>query len=194
MAIELYYIPSRVIFNWDFRKYAVSQKAATFFQEFQEQPFIDLKILNPSIYQHVEEMAELQSLRIQLNFIRAYLTTCSDSIMERLQKQLWTKEYLYEHIHRYTLVDLQRIPKRLLADQLRKVVTFGRQHIYTCVLCRQKGFICEICRSNNILYPFDIDTTFKVSNLERNPFYFIFLSKMIITFHCLFVCFSLHSI
>lgn len=162
MAIEQYHIPSRVIFNWDFRKYPVSQNAATFFQEFQEQSFIDLKILNPDIYQHVEEMAELQSLRIQLNFIRAYLATCCDSIIDKLQKQLWAKEYLYEHIHRYTLSDLQRIPKRILAEQLRKVVVFGREHIYSCVLCSQKGFICEICHSNSVLYPFDIDTTYKV--------------------------------
>lgn len=163
MASDAYQIPARVIFNWDFRKYPVSQKAAAFLLEFQYQPFIDLKLLNPSIYQYVDEMAELQSLRIQLNFIRAYLFTCCAPIIETLRKQLWTREYLYEHIHRYTLADLQRIPKRILADQLRKVVTFGRQHINDCPLCSQKGFICEICQSDKVLYPFDIDTTYKVS-------------------------------
>lgn len=182
MATDLYQIPARVIFNWDFRKYPVSQKVAAFLQEYQYQSFIDLKLLNPDIYQYVDEMAELQSLRIQLNFIRAYLFTCCAPIVEKLRKQLWTKEYLYEHIHRYTLDDLQRIPKRMLADQLRKVVTFGRQHILDCALCSQKGFICEICQSNKVLFPFDIDTTYKVSNvvlpvtltivIDRFPFSF----------------------
>lgn len=167
MATDHYMIPARVIFNWDFRKYAVSQRAAAFLLEYQDQSFIDLKILNPSIYQHVEEMAELQSLRIQLNFIRAYLFTCNETIIEKLRKQLWTKEYLYEHIHRYSLADLQRIPKRVLAEQLRRVVIFGRQHILTCQLCSQKGFICEICHSNNVLYPFDIDTTYKVTKRTK---------------------------
>lgn len=162
MATEHFQIPARVIFNWDFKKYPVSQKAAAFLLEFQHQSFIDLKLLNPQIYQYVDEMAELQSLRIQLNFIRAYLFTCCAPIIEKLRKQLWTKEYLYEHIHRYTLADLQRIPKRILADQLRKVVTFGRQHILECPLCSQKGFICEICQSSKVLYPFDIQTTYKV--------------------------------
>lgn len=162
MATEQFQIPARVIFNWDFKKYTVSQKAAAFLLEFQHQSFIDLKILNPHIYQYVDEMAELQSLRIQLNFIRAYLFTCCAPIVEKLRKQLWTKEYLYEHIHRYTLVDLQRIPKRVLAEQLRKVVAFGRQHILECPLCSQKGFICEKCQSNKVLYPFDIETTYKV--------------------------------
>lgn len=171
MATDTFQIPARVIFNWDFRKYPVSQKAAAFLQEFQYQSFIDLKLLNPSIYQYVDEMAELQSLRIQLNFIRAYLFTCCAPIIEKLRKQLWTKEYLYEHIHRYTLADLQRIPKRVLADQLRKVVAFGRQHILECALCSQKGFICEICQSNKVLYPFDIDTTYKVT---FNSFHSVF--------------------
>lgn len=163
MATDPFQIPSRVIFNWDFKKYPVSQKAAAFLQEFQHQSFIDLKILNPDIYKYVDEMAELQSLRIQLNFIRAYLFTCCAPIIEKLRKQLWTKEHIYEHIHRYTFADLQRIPKRVLADQLRKVVAFGRQHILECPLCSQKGFICEICQSNKVLYPFDIETTYKVS-------------------------------
>lgn len=169
MATDPFQIPARVIFNWDFKKYPVSQKAAAFLQEFQHQSFIDLKILNPQIYQYVDEMAELQSLRIQLNFIRAYLFTCCAPIIEKLRKQLWTKEYLYEHIHRYTFADLQRIPKRALADQLRKVVTFGRQHVLECALCSQKGFICEICQSNRVLYPFDVETTYKVSSSSSLP-------------------------
>lgn len=162
MASDFYQIPARVIYNWDFRKFPVSQKAAAFLQEFQYQPFIDLKLLNPDIYRYVDEMAELQSLRIQLNYIRAYLFTCCAPIIENLQKQLWSKEYLYEHIHRYSMADLQMIPKGLLADQLRKAITFGRQHILDCVICSQKGFICEICQSDRVLYPFDVTTTFKV--------------------------------
>lgn len=163
-----------MIFNWDFKKYSVSQKAAAFLQEFQHQSFIDLKILNPDIYKYVDEMAELQSLRIQLNFIRAYLFTCCAPIIEKLRKQLWTKEHIYEHIHRYTFADLQRIPKRVLADNLRKVVAFGRQHILECPLCSQKGFICEICQSNKVLYPFDIETTYKVG---LNAIFSILLSS-----------------
>lgn len=162
MANELYEIPSRVINNWDFRKYAVSQRAAAFLHEFRYQAFIDMKLLNPDIYQYVNEMSELQSLRIQLNFIRAYLFTCCASIIENLQKQLWSKEYLYEHIHRYSLADIENIPKGILAEQLRKVIIFGKQHIFNCTLCSQKGYICEICQSNKILYPFDIETTMKV--------------------------------
>lgn len=44
MSTELNLIPARVIYNWDFRKYPVSKRAAAFLSEFQFQPFIDLKV------------------------------------------------------------------------------------------------------------------------------------------------------
>lgn len=44
MDIELVLIPAKVIYNWDFRKYNVSKKAALFLAEFRSQPFIDLQV------------------------------------------------------------------------------------------------------------------------------------------------------
>lgn len=44
MDIEPVLIPAKIIYNWDFRKYAVSKKAASFLAEFRSQPFIDLQV------------------------------------------------------------------------------------------------------------------------------------------------------
>jgi pleckstrin homology domain-containing family M member 1 len=44
MAPDLYLIPAKVVYNWDFRKYAVSKKAATFLADYAGLPFIDLKV------------------------------------------------------------------------------------------------------------------------------------------------------
>lgn len=161
MSVEQFTIPARVIYNWDFRKYSVSKKAAAFMTEFQCQPFIDLKILNPKIYNACDEMATLQSLRIRLNFIRAYLFTCCQPIIDELQKQVWSREYLYEYIHSYSMADLAMIQRGTLAQLLQKTVTFGEQHIINCPLCSVKGFICEICNGPKVLYPFHLDTTFR---------------------------------
>lgn len=65
--------------------------------------FYVFQSLNPYIYGAVEEMAELQVLRNQLNFLRAYLYTCREPIIEQLQKQMWPREYMYEHIHQYSI-------------------------------------------------------------------------------------------
>lgn len=124
-------------------------------------------------------MATLQSLRIQLNFIRAYLFTCTaadaaavtetDTIVtwgEKLQNFMWPKEYLYEHIHRYAIADLHLmgggVAAGTLETQMQKAVEFGRTHVLGCTLCSQKGFVCELCRESTVLYPFDIETTYRV--------------------------------
>ncbi|XP_033152357.1 uncharacterized protein LOC117135904 [Drosophila mauritiana] len=161
MDVEMQLIPARIIYNWDFRKYSVSKRAATFLAEFRSHPFLDMQLLNPRIYFASDAMAELQSLRIRLNFIRAYLYTCAPSSIELLQNQFAGREYLYEHIHLYSIADLALIQRGVLCQQLQKAFKLGEAHVLKCRLCHLKGFICEICQSPRVLYPFHISTTFR---------------------------------
>lgn len=122
MHEETISIPARIIHNWDFEKYSVSQKSFNYINEIKDHPVIDFKvtlilyralmfnlifyvfkILNPYIYGAVEEMTQLQILRNQLNYLRAYLYTCREPVIEQLQKQMWPREYMYEHIHQYSI-------------------------------------------------------------------------------------------
>lgn len=32
-----------------------------------------------------------------------------------------------------------------------------------CWLCSQKGFVCEVCTKAKVLYPFDVESTYRVS-------------------------------
>ncbi|XP_026764449.2 pleckstrin homology domain-containing family M member 1-like [Galleria mellonella] len=164
MDPNVFIIPARVIHNWDFKRYAVSKKSALFLLEFQHHPWIDMKKLNPKIYCGVSDMAQLQELRIQLNFLRAYIFTCREPIIEELQKRVWPREYLYDHVHLYTISDLAQIPNGSLALQLEKVVNFAKTHVLDCWLCSQKGFICEVCRDPKILYPFETTTTYRCND------------------------------
>ena len=174
MSPDLFAIPARIIFCWDFKRYPVSKRAEKFFFEFQYQPLIDMKKVNPDIYTHVDVMFELQNYRVQLNFIRAYLFTCSPEIFDQFQKVRSNKDYLYDHIHQYSINDLLLIPfptnaihqmgeTENLSQVLCSFIEFGRKHILDCQLCSQKGFICEICSSKSIIYPFDLDKTYRVS-------------------------------
>lgn len=159
MAEGQYIIPSRMIHNWDLKQYPISRKAATYLTD--KPALLDLKILNPKIYMAVDTMAQLQSLRIQLNLLRAYLFTCREPIIESLQKKVAPRDYLYEHVHQYSVLDLLDIPNGILAQQLQKVVEFARNHVINCWLCSQKGFICEVCNNTKVIYPFDMESTFR---------------------------------
>lgn len=158
---EEWVVPARILFNWDFKRYSVSKKAATFLLEIQYHPLLDLKTLNPCLYLTVDEVSELQKLRNELNLLRHYLFTCREPIIKELQKMVWPREYLYEHVHLYSISDLLQIPNGILAQQLKQVVTFARKHVYNCWLCSQKGFICEVCSNQNIIYPFDTENTYR---------------------------------
>ncbi|GAA6094949.1 pleckstrin homology domain-containing family M member 3 [Tachysurus ichikawai] len=46
-----------------------------------------------------------------------------------------------------------------LAPFLSKVIKFASSHVYSCSLCREKGFICELCHNGQILYPFQENAT-----------------------------------
>ncbi|XP_053985081.1 pleckstrin homology domain-containing family M member 1 [Hylaeus volcanicus] len=159
MSQNEYLIPSRVIYNWDLKHYFVCNKAAAYLQDCPK--LLDLKVLNPRIYMAVDTMAQLQSLRIQLNLLRAYLFTCREPIIESLQKKVTPRDYLYEHVHQYSVSDLLDIPNGTLAQQLQKVVQFARNHVINCWLCSQKGFICEICNNPKVIYPFDMESTYR---------------------------------
>ncbi|KAJ9583383.1 hypothetical protein L9F63_022249, partial [Diploptera punctata] len=158
---EEWVIPARAIHNWDFKRYPVARRSAAFLDEIQHHPLLDLKNLNPRLYLAVEEMTHLQRLRIQLNLLRAYLFTCREPVIEELQKRVWPREYLYEHVHLYSVADLLQIPSGALAQLLQKVVTFAKGHVLSCWLCKQKGFICEVCNNPKVIYPFDMESTYR---------------------------------
>lgn len=49
MSGERHVIPARVIYDWDFELYAVSQRVATFLSTFRSQPFLDFKVCGVSV-------------------------------------------------------------------------------------------------------------------------------------------------
>lgn len=42
---------------------------------------------------------------------------------------------------------------------LQSLLQFASHHVYNCDLCTQRGFICQICNSSDIIFPFEFDTT-----------------------------------
>lgn len=46
-----------------------------------------------------------------------------------------------------------------LAPFLSKVIKFASSHVFSCSLCREKGFICELCQNGQVIYPFQESAT-----------------------------------
>ena len=49
-----------------------------------------------------------------------------------------------------------------LANQMKRAIKFARTHVVDCESCQYRGFLCEICSSTQVIFPFDLDTTTRV--------------------------------
>ncbi|XP_040497298.1 pleckstrin homology domain-containing family M member 3 isoform X3 [Ursus maritimus] len=145
---DTFLIPARIVHNWDTSKYKVSKQAKEFLEYVYEEPLIDIQQENPMLYRHAEPLATVVRL------------SCRAAVAEDLRRRIFPREYLLQQIHLYSLADLQQVIEGKLAPFLGKVIKFATSHVYSCSLCSQKGFICEICNNGEILYPFeDISTS-----------------------------------
>ncbi|XP_076857582.1 pleckstrin homology domain-containing family M member 3 [Brachyhypopomus gauderio] len=156
---NLFLIPARLLHNWDTNKHKVSKQAKEFLEFVYEEPLLDVQQLNPCLYEHSEALAAVLRLRQRLQSLRAYLFSCRAAVAEDLRRRIFPREYLLQHIHLYSLADLQQVIDGKLAPFLSKVIKFASSHVYSCSLCREKGFVCELCQSDQILYPFQESAT-----------------------------------
>ncbi|XP_053516350.1 pleckstrin homology domain-containing family M member 1 isoform X3 [Artibeus jamaicensis] len=144
-------IPARIIHNWDLTK---------------------RPLVNPSLYEHEEQMHLIGQSREQLKLLGDYLGLCRSGALKELSKRLGHRNYLLESPHKYSVADLQQLPKRLgglrvprqisegtYEGFLKALIESASQHVYHCDLCTQRGFICQICHHRDIIFPFEFDTT-----------------------------------
>ncbi|KAM9342202.1 pleckstrin homology domain-containing family M member 3 [Pholidichthys leucotaenia] len=152
-------IPARLLHNWDTSKHKVSKQAKEFLEFVYEEPLLDIQQLNPCLYEHCEPLSTVLRLRQQLQSLRAYLFSCRATVAEDLRRRIFPREYLLQHIHLYSLADLQQVIDGKLAPFLSKVIKFASSHVFSCSLCREKGFICELCHNRQVIYPFQENAT-----------------------------------
>ncbi|XP_063107831.1 pleckstrin homology domain-containing family M member 1 isoform X3 [Cavia porcellus] len=80
-------IPARIIHNWDLTKRPVCRQALKFLAQIQAQPLINLQLVNPSLYDHVEQMHLISQKREQLKLLGDYLGLCRSGALKELNKR-----------------------------------------------------------------------------------------------------------
>ncbi|XP_022806244.1 uncharacterized protein LOC111343345 isoform X2 [Stylophora pistillata] len=156
---EEHVIPARVFHNWDLRKHQVAKQCKLFLMHIEEDPLFNIDETNPTLYNVIKELHEIKVLRSQLKHLKGFIFTCKDQIAEDVRRRIWPREYLWDDIHQYSLLDLIQVQSGQLAHHLKKIIAHCTKHVYKCKLCCQKGFFCEICNNPKIMYPFEVKTT-----------------------------------
>ncbi|XP_073651723.1 differentially expressed in FDCP 8 homolog isoform X6 [Tursiops truncatus] len=130
---DLAVIPARVVHNWDFEPRKVSRGSMRYLALMVSRPVLRLREINPLLFNYVEELVEI-----------------------RLQH----RQHFVESDEMYSVQDLLDARTGRLGCSLADTHTLFAKHIkLDCERCQAKGFVCELCREGDVLFPFDSHTS-----------------------------------
>ncbi|XP_057682088.1 pleckstrin homology domain-containing family M member 1 [Corythoichthys intestinalis] len=159
-------IPSRMLHNWDLNKREVSKKALWLLAQVEQEPLLNLEQLNPDLATHCDSMALVHNLRQRLRLLGDYLVTCRSNACKMLQARMKQRTYLLESSGLYSVRDLREIAEEQYTPFLVSLCQFASSHVFSCDLCTQRGFICQMCHSDDIIFPFQFDSTFRCNECK----------------------------
>ncbi|XP_012286389.1 run domain Beclin-1-interacting and cysteine-rich domain-containing protein isoform X2 [Orussus abietinus] len=148
-------IPGKVLSKWDFNRYPVSNFAYRLLDQMAGDPLFQVQDLNPLLYRRVKQLERTRVLRTQLFFLKDFLLTCrfATSIQETLKKE---PKYMLSDPHVYSIQDLFQVKTGLLPARLQDIVQACRTHVLDCELCQARGFVCELCGSKDVIFPWQL--------------------------------------
>ncbi|XP_078526414.1 differentially expressed in FDCP 8 homolog isoform X2 [Lissotriton helveticus] len=154
---DLAVIPARAIHNWDFEPRKVSRCSMRYLTLMVARPVLKLRETNPLLFNHVEELVEIRKLRQDILLMKPYFITCKEAMEARLLLQ--DRQHFVENDEMYSLQDLIDISSGRLSCSLTEIHTTFAKHIkLDCERCQAKGFVCELCKEGDVLFPFDSHT------------------------------------
>lgn len=115
---------------------------------------------NAKLFVYVPGLSLVQKLRSNLVQMRRYLDVCRIAGAERLVEQTITahcggQRHLIQSPDWYSMADLLAVETGTLAEHLHRVFDAFDRHIRACAVCTGKGYLCEICGNDEVLFPHD---------------------------------------
>ncbi|XP_065757907.1 protein associated with UVRAG as autophagy enhancer isoform X1 [Muntiacus reevesi] len=150
-------IPARILRMWDFRKYYVSNFSKRLLDHIWHEPIFNLLHVSHGLYTKAKELDRVREIQEQLFHIKKLLKTCrfAESTLKEFEQ---LPGHLTEALHLFSLEDMVKVKKGLLAPLLKDILKVSLEHVASCELCQGKGFICEFCRSAAVIFPFQTAT------------------------------------
>ncbi|XP_015376749.1 PREDICTED: differentially expressed in FDCP 8 homolog [Diuraphis noxia] len=150
-------IPARVLCNWQFDKKIVSQASFQLLNYKYKSKMYNLEKHNPKLYTYLESLNQIKNIKNSLFKMKKYLVLCK--VWNAQLKNISSRchELLYDSIL-YSMKDMVEIKSGLFLEDLLRVKDVCEKHIrYECEICKNQGYICELCQKDTIIFPFDED-------------------------------------
>ena len=161
-ANQVALIPGKILSKWDFNRYPVSNFSYRLLDQMTLDPLFQVSDLNPLLYRRIKQLDRTRLLRTQLFFFKDFLFTCrfATSVQKLLKKE---PNYILSDPHVYSIQDLMHVKYGILPMRLQELVQVCNMHIIGCELCQARGFLCELCCSKDVIFPWELS---KVSRCE----------------------------
>lgn len=116
---------------------------------------IDIEQRNPKLFIYVQNLSLVKKLRTNLNDMRRYLCECRIANASKILDAIGGRRHLIQNINMYSIFDLIEVDNGAIVEFLNRIFSTYEQHIRNCMLCTGKGYVCEICRNVEVIFPFD---------------------------------------
>ncbi|XP_018321932.1 run domain Beclin-1-interacting and cysteine-rich domain-containing protein isoform X3 [Agrilus planipennis] len=148
-------IPGRIIQKWDFSRYPVSNFSYRLLEQMYADPLLPVFDLNKNIENISKNLKKCRTYRLALYYVKDFIKTCrfAEKIQEYIERE---NPYIYMDPDVYSLQDLVNIRSGDLNKKLESLVDICCKHIYECQLCKARGFICEVCLHDQVIFPWQI--------------------------------------
>ncbi|CAH8451381.1 unnamed protein product [Dicrocoelium dendriticum] len=146
-------LPGNVLNNWDFRMVPVSNIARDRLKQLHRQPLLRLSEFSPRVRQTQTALRNCSVLRKQGNAILPFVRFCPNA-RDLLSNLAQLPSHWLETPDLWSVADLCAVLSGQLDMHLRGTLQPVVDHLSTCSRCRLQGFICEVCHSGQILFPF----------------------------------------
>jgi hypothetical protein len=147
------FIPAWMIRKGNFTKLPVCDYAFQQIEDAMKEPIIDLSLYNAELYED-RLFHNIRKLREKMMIQNEYINTCKKK--DQLLRVIGPKKHFFDTVHIYSLSDLIEANEGVLLPKLQQMVDNMFSHITKCEVCSAKGFICDICNSNEIIFPFEL--------------------------------------
>lgn len=178
-------LPARVVQHWNFKPGKVSDYAYTHLLTNWSRPVLDVSGLVEQANERNEKSFGLPlslpvrlpikipllprnkhspvTVILTLNALRERLTTAAEFVRscrtgQRLLGTMQDRLHLLWSSTLWSMLDLVEADSGKLEPLLKKTIDLFSRHVHSCDSCSGKGFVCEICTSKEVIYPFDLNT------------------------------------
>ncbi|XP_022211753.2 run domain Beclin-1-interacting and cysteine-rich domain-containing protein [Drosophila obscura] len=145
-------IPAKILQNWDFRCYPVSSFAYRLIEQMYTFPLFHVPDLNAQLYVKHKDLATARRRRLQLQSVRKFIGNCRFAAREQAFFNA-IPVHLTQDPNMWSMCDFVDVQNSSMSRSIKELILLSEQHVHNCVLCVGRAFVCEYCKSSELLYP-----------------------------------------